>query len=491
MPEERLKTAREMQRAREPATTGRRMRTGHHIHFVGIGGIGMSGIAEVLLTLGYSVSGSDLVASESTQRLEKLGARISYGHDPKHVTPGTDVVVISSAVKYSNPEVVQARDLRIPVIPRAEMLAELMRVKSGLAVAGTHGKTTTTSIFGAILSEAGLDPTVVIGGKVLGLGSNARLGLGEYMVVEADESDGTFLLLSPTIAIVTNIDPEHLDHYGTVERATDAFLEFANRVPFYGLAVLCIDSPRVRALLPRVRKRYVTYGLSPDAELSARDLVVEGFETRFVVTQRGEDLGAVRIGMPGRHVAQNVLATIAAARELGVDFATCARALETFRGIHRRFEVRGEANDVLVIDDYGHHPEEIRVTLRAAREGLKRRLLVAFQPHRYTRTRDLFDDFLEAFDDADTLFLTEVYPAGEEPIEGVSGAALAQALNARGHADVRFVPSRDELPARIAAEARPGDAVLMLGAGDIVKLGDAVLEEIRKCAAAPLVRVVK
>jgi len=467
------------------------MRAGHHIHFVGIGGIGMSGIAEVLLTLGYTVSGSDLAASDSTQRLEGLGARISYGHDPQHVTPGTDVVVISSAVKYANPEVVRARDLRIPVIPRAEMLAELMRVKSGLAVAGTHGKTTTTSILGAILSEAGLDPTVVIGGKVLGLGTNARLGLGEFMVVEADESDGTFLLLSPTIAVVTNIDPEHLDHYGSVERATDAFLEFANRVPFYGLAVLCVDSPRVRALLPRVRKRYVTYGLSPDAEVSARELVVEGFETRFVVTQRGEDLGPVRIGMPGRHVAQNVLATVAAALEVGIDFATVRRALDGFTGIHRRFEVRGEAAGVTVIDDYGHHPEEIRVTLRAAREGLKRRLVVAFQPHRYTRTRDLFDDFLAAFDDADALFLTEIYAAGEEPIEGVSGAALAQALKARGHADVRFVASRDDLAARIAEESRAGDVVLMLGAGDVVKLGDEVLAAIAARAAAPLVRVVK
>jgi len=467
------------------------MRAGHHIHFVGIGGIGMSGIAEVLLTLGYTVSGSDLAPSDSTQRLVGLGARVAYGHDPEHVAPGTDVVVISSAVKYANPEVVRARDLRIPVIPRAEMLAELMRVKFGLAVAGTHGKTTTTSLLGAILSEAGLDPTVVIGGKVLSLGTNARLGLGDYMVVEADESDGTFLLLSPTIAVVTNIDPEHLDHYGSVERAADAFLEFVNRVPFYGLAVLCIDSPRVRALLPRVRKRYVTYGLSPDAEISARDLVVEGFETRFVVTQRGEDLGAVRVGMPGRHIAQNVLATIAAACELGIDFPTSVRALGEFSGIHRRFEVRGTARDVTVIDDYGHHPEEIRVTLRAAREGLGRRLLVAFQPHRYSRTRDLFDDFLAAFDDADVLFLMEIYAAGEDPVDGVSGTSLAQALNARGHADVRFVAARDELPGRIAAEARPADVVLMLGAGDIVRLGDELLAALAAQESLPPVRVVK
>ena len=287
----------------------------------------------------------------------------------------TDVVVISSAVKFSNPEVARARDLRIPVIPRAEMLAELMRVKFGIAVAGTHGKTTTTSLLGAVLSGAGLDPTVVIGGKVLSLGTNARLGLGEYMVAEADESDGTFLMLSPTIAVVTNIDPEHLDHYGTVERAQDAFLEFANRVPFYGLAVLCLDSPRVRALLPRVRKRYVTYGLSPEAEVSARDLRIEGFSTRFVATRAGVELGEVALRMPGRHVAQNALAAIAAAAEVGIPFSTCVDALGQFTGIHRRFEVRGEVGGITVIDDYGHHPEEVRVTLRAAREALGRRIV--------------------------------------------------------------------------------------------------------------------
>jgi UDP-N-acetylmuramate--alanine ligase len=459
------------------------VRPGQHIHFVGIGGIGMSGIAEVLLTLGYRVSGSDLAPSETAERLTGLGARISYGHDPAHVGSDVDVVVISSAVKFSNPEVARARDLRIPVIPRAEMLAELMRVKFGVAVAGTHGKTTTTSLLAAVLSGAGLDPTVVIGGKVLSLGTNARLGLGEYMIAEADESDGTFLMLSPTIAVVTNIDPEHLDHYGTIERAQDAFLEFANRVPFYGLAVLCIDSPRVRALLPRVRKRYVTYGLSPEAEVSARELRVEGFATHFVATRGGADLGEISLRMPGRHVAQNALATIAAAAEIGIPFSVCAEALSQFSGIHRRFEVRGEVDGVTVIDDYGHHPEEVRVTLRAAREGLGRRIVAAFQPHRFTRTRDLFNDFLDAFDDADVLFLTEVYPAGEEAIEGVSGAGLAQALKLRGHADVRFVASRGELAERIAAEVVPGDVVLLLGAGDIVKSGGelvAALERSRR-----------
>jgi UDP-N-acetylmuramate--alanine ligase len=456
------------------------MRPGVQIHFVGIGGIGMSGIAEVLLALGCSVSGSDLVRSDLTDRLERLGARISYGHDPDNVLPGVDAVVISSAVKFANPEVARARDLHIPVIPRAEMLAELMRMKSGLAVAGTHGKTTTTSLIAATLWEANLDPTVIIGGKVHALGSNARSGLGDILVAEADESDGTFLMLTPTIAVVTNIDPEHLDFYGTVERAEEAFLEFVNRVPFYGLAVLCIDSIRVRALLPRVRKRFVTYGLSSDAEVSARDLVVDGLTTRFIATRGGEDLGPVEIGMPGRHVAQNVLATIATAAEVGVPFATVVQAVASFGGIHRRFEVRGTVRGVTVVDDYGHHPEEIRVTLRAAREGLGRRLLVAFQPHRFTRTRDLFNDFLDAFDDADLLFLTDIYAAGEEPIPDVSAAALARALQQRGHADVRMVPARSDLPVEIAREAREGDLVMLLGAGDIIKVGAELLAQLKR-----------
>jgi len=460
-------------------TTRSSMRARHRIHFVGIGGIGMSGIAEVLLTLGYAVSGSDLSRTETTERLRERGASIALGHDPDRITADIDAVVISSAVKYSNPEAARARDLSIPVIPRAEMLAELMRMKSGIAVAGTHGKTTTTSLLAAVLSEAGLDPTVVIGGKVHSLGSNARLGQGDLMVAEADESDGTFLLLSPTIAIVTNIDPEHLDHYGNVEAAADAFCEFINRVPFYGLSILCVDSARVRALLPRIRKRFLTYGLSSDAEVTAKNLRIEGFDTRFVAMRRGVELGEVRIAMPGRHVAQNALATIAAAIELDVPFRTCVRSLDAFRGIHRRFEVRGQVGGITVIDDYGHHPEEIRTTLRAARDGLGRRLVVAFQPHRFSRTHDLHDDFLEAFDDADVLFLTDIYAAGEDPIDGVTGEGLVAALKRRGHADVAFVGPRDALPERIARVARDDDVVLLLGAGDIIKAGDEVLDALR------------
>ena len=451
------------------------MSQGHRIHFVGIGGIGMSGIAEVLLNLGYSVSGSDLARSETSERLASMGARVVYGHDPDHVDKAIDAVVISSAVKFSNPEVARARDLQIPVIPRAEMLAELMRMKSGIAVAGTHGKTTTTSLLAQILSEAGMDPTTVIGGKVHSLGSNARLGEGEYLVAEADESDGTFLLLSPTIAVITNIDPEHLEHWGSVERAADAFLEFANRVPFYGTAILGVDSPRVAALVPKLRKRFLTYGLTRDAEFSARDLRIEGFETRFVATRGGEDLGEVRVASPGRHIAMNALATIAVCLEIGLPFPAIAAGLEAFAGIHRRFEVRGRANGVTVIDDYGHHPAEVRATLRAAREGLGGRRIVIFQPHRYSRTRDLFDDFLGAFDDADHLFLLDIHAAGEDPIEGVDALALARALAKRGHADVRYVADRQTLGDLVAAIARPEDTVLLMGAGDIIRDGDGVV----------------
>ncbi len=454
------------------------VRRKHRIHFVGIGGIGMSGIAEVLLDLGFDVSGSDLSRSELTTRLEERGARIAYGHAAVNLPEDAEAVVLSSAVRFSNPEVARARDLGIPILPRAEMLAELMRMKTGLAVAGTHGKTTTSSLLAAILYEAGLDPTAVIGGRVHALGSNARHGAGDLLVAEADESDGTFLLLTPTIAVVTNIDPEHLEHWGSIEAVLDGYVEFANRVPFYGATILGIDSPRVRAMLPRLRKRHITFGLTTDAQVSARDVVVEGFETRFELVLDGEPAGPVRIGMPGRHAAQNALAAIAAAREIGVEPAVAVRAIAGFGGIHRRFEVRGEAGGVLVVDDYGHHPEEVRATLRAAREGLGRRIVAAFQPHRYSRTRNLFDDFLGAFDDADVLLLTDVYAAGEEAIAGADGESLARALRARGHADVRFVGPRTALPEAVAEVARDGDLVLLLGAGDIIREGDRVLEQL-------------
>jgi len=445
----------------------------------------MSGIAEVLLTMGYDVSGSDVAEGDNTRRLAKLGARITVGtHDAARVTEDIAVLVISSAVAYANPEVVRARELKIPVIPRAEMLAELMRMKYGVAIAGTHGKTTTTSLIGTVLREAGRDPTVVVGGKLRTLGSNARLGQGEFLVAEADESDGTFVLLSPIIAVVTNIDREHLDFYGDMDRVKAAYLEFINRIPFYGLAVLCLDNVNVRGLLPQVHKRFVTYGTSPDADWQARELRVEEFETVFEVWRAGEPLGEVRLRMPGRHHALNALATIVVADELGIPFRLAAQALQEFGGIHRRFEVKGEEHQILVVDDYGHHPEEVRATLRAAREGFQRRLVVAFQPHRYTRTRDLFGEFLEAFDDADVLVLTDIYAAGEARIDGVSSEALYQALKRRGHLDVQHVPARDGLAEALLAVLRPGDLLLTLGAGDVTRVGDELLGLLR--AGAPV-----
>lgn len=457
--------------------------TNRRIHFVGIGGIGMSGIAEVLLNLGYQVSGSDLAESDTTRRLAALGATLSYGHKSEAITPATDVVVISSAVKYANPEVVRARELMIPVIPRAEMLAELMRLKYGIAVAGTHGKTTTTSLVAAVLAQAHLDPTIVIGGKLNVLGSNARLGQGRFLVAEADESDGTFLLLSPTIVVVTNIDPEHLDFYGDMERVKAAYLDFINRVPFYGRAILCLDSVNVRALLPHVRKRFVTYGVSPEAELTARNLTVSGLTTRCEVWHGEELLGDLCLNLPGRHYALNALAVVAVSRELGIPFLQIQEALESFAGIQRRFEVKGEAAGVLVVDDYGHHPEEVRATLRAAREGMAsegtRRIIALFQPHRYSRTRDLFDEFLSAFDDVDILLLTEVYPAGEDPIPGISGESLYRALKKRGHIEVHFSLTKEELLATTLSVAQAGDVILTLGAGDIHRTGVAILDQLR------------
>jgi len=447
-------------------------RRARHIHFVGIGGVGMSGIAEVLLNLGHQVTGSDSTESEATRRLVRLGATVTYGHHADSVHPGTDVVVISSAVKFSNPEIARARELKIPVIPRAEMLAELMRMKSGIAVAGTHGKTTTTSLIAAILKRANLDPTVVIGGKVHGFGSNAQLGKGEVMVAEADESDGTFLMLSPTITVVTNIDPEHLDFYGDMDRVRSAYLEFMNRVPFYGASVLCLDDVTIRALAAQVRKRVITYGTSQDAEFVARDLVVRGMETHFQVERAGAPLGELMVRLPGRHQALNALAALAVATELGVPFEVVRAALAEFGGIHRRFEVCGEVGGIMVVSDYGHHPAEIRATLAAAREGFGRRLVVLFQPHRYSRTRDLFGDFLEAFDAADELVLTDIYPAGEEPIEGVTGELLYLALRRRGHLDVNYVPDWRMLPEIAQMLVRPGDLVVVLGAGSVHEVGE-------------------
>jgi len=448
------------------------------IHFVGIGGIGMSGIAEVLLTLGHRVSGSDIHQTDVTRRLVEHGASVTYGHRADAVSAQTDVVVISSAVKYSNPEIGRARELGIPVIPRAEMLAELMRLKEGIAVAGTHGKTTTTSLIASILYRAGLDPTAVIGGKVHAMGGASRLGQGDLLVAEADESDGSFLLLNPAIAVVTNIDPEHLDFYGDMDRVRSAFADFVNRVPFYGLGVLCLDSVNVRALLPQIRKRVVTYGTTADADYEARDLCVVGMDTVFEAVRGGESLGPVRLRLPGRHQALNALAAIAVCLELDVPFDQIRAALGEFGGIHRRFELCGESGGVTVFSDYGHHPEEIRATLAAAREGFGRRLVTVFQPHRYTRTRDLFNEFLECFDDADHVFLTDIYAAGEEPLDGLSGDVLYWALKRRGHMDVSYVPRVEDLVAEIKPHLRPGDMVMVMGAGNIHHVAEDLVQQI-------------
>ena len=449
------------------------------IHFVGIGGIGMSGIAEVLLTLGYAVSGTDLKESDTTRRLTSLGAHVLYGHRAEHLGK-CDVVVISSAVSAANPEVVAARERGVPVIPRAEMLAELMRLKYGIAVAGSHGKTTTTSLVATILRHAGLDPTAVIGGKLPSLGSNARLGKGEILVAEADESDGSFMKLAPAIAVVTNIDAEHLDHYGTLDQLKRTFVDFINKVPFYGLGVLCIDHPNVQSLLPFVDKRFVTYGLAPLATVRAVDLEHDALESSFTVVVRGKELGRLTLPMPGKHNVLNALAAVAVADFLGVDFGKVREALGSFQGVGRRFSVKGEHEGVMVIDDYGHHPAEVRATLDGARAGYRdRRIVAAFQPHRYTRTRDLLSEFARAFNEADLVFVCDVYAAGEELIVGATSDRLVEEMRASGHPRVRHVPRRADLAAALAAEVSPGDIVITLGAGDITHTGEELLQRLR------------
>ena len=451
----------------------------HRLHFVGIGGIGMSGIAEVLLNLGYAVTGSDLHESEVTERLRKLGAQVFIGHQEDNLAFDPSVVVISTAVKYSNPEVLEARRRHIPVIPRAEMLAELMRMKYGVAVAGSHGKTTTTSMIAAVLSTAGLDPTMVIGGRVHMLGTNAKMGQGAILVAEADESDGSFLLLSPTIAVVTNIDREHMDFHQTMERLNESFLDFINKIPFYGLAVLCLDNAHVRALLPKVRKRFATYGLSSDADFSAQDLQMKPTGVEYTVLHHAKPLGKLRLHLPGRHSASNALAAVAVGHELEIPFSRVAEALDGFTGIHRRFEIKGEPRGITIIDDYGHHPAEIQATIEAIHDSWKRPLIVIFQPHRFSRTQDLFDDFLTAFDGADRLVLTEIYAAGEDPIEGVTSEALYQGIKRRGHMEVDFIPDKGQIVKQLVGKLNPGDIVLTLGAGDVYKVGEALVEALK------------
>jgi UDP-N-acetylmuramate--alanine ligase len=445
-----------------------------HVHFVGVGGIGMSGLAEILRTLEFEVSGSDLKPSDITRRLETLGVTIHEGHRAENVARA-DVVVYSSAITPQNPEIARARALEIPIIPRAEMLAELMRVKYCVTIAGSHGKTTTTSLIATVLRAAGLDPTVVVGGQVNALGSNARLGAGDLFVAEADESDGSFLRLTPTIAVVTNIDPEHLDHYGTHDALKDAFVQFVNKVPFYGLGVLCIDHPHVQAILPRINRRHVTYGVSRQADYRADNPRFEGLTTHFEAFRRSDSLGELTVRMPGAHNILNSLAVLAVADELEIPLDVVREAISGFHGVQRRFTVvgqpalakKGQTGDVMIVDDYGHHPAEIEATLEAAQNGFRRRVVVAFQPHRYSRTHALFQEFTRAFNTADVLVVTEVYPAGEAPIPGASGHALAESIRAHGHRAVEYVADKKKVGAALLEIVMPGDLVIALGAGDI------------------------
>jgi len=437
----------------------------------------MSGIAEVLLNLGYKITGSDMKASDITRRLEGLGAKIFISHRPENIN-GSDVVVYSSAVKKDNPEIISARGKLIPVIPRAEMLAELMRMKYGIAIAGTHGKTTTTSMIATILGSHGMDPTVVIGGKLNSIGSNARLGKGEFLVAEADESDGSFLKLSPTIAVVTNIDREHMDHYRDMDEVRGAYLAFINKIPFYGCAVLCMDHPNIQGLIPKVTRRHTTYGLTAQADFSARDMEIKGVKTSFDVWQRGRKLGRVSVKIPGEHNVYNSLAALTVAMELDMSFEEARDSLSNFSGVERRFQVKGEYNGITFVDDYGHHPVEIKATLKAAKAGWDNRVVAVFQPHRYSRTKDLFQEFLSAFNDADTLVLTDIYPAGEEKIEGISSETLYNSIKAYGHRDVVYIPDKKDIPDCLNKITRPGDIVITLGAGNIWQVSEEMVKTV-------------
>jgi len=449
----------------------------YHIHFVGIGGIGMSGIAELLVNLNYEVSGSDLKASDITRRLVKLGGVVYEGHHEDQIK-GADVVVTSSAVQQTNPEVVAAEQASIPVIPRAEMLAELMRLKYGVAIAGAHGKTSTTSIVSTVLARGDLDPTVVIGGKLKSIGSNALLGQGEFIVAEADESDGSFLKMSPAIAVVTNIDREHLDHYADLETIKAAFLSFIDRVPFYGLAVLCLDNEHVQDIIPLIKKRYVTYGMAPQADIQAKKVSFKGMKSHFTVSFRGEELGRIRLNLPGMHNVYNAMASIAVGIELNMSFDLIKEALEQAEGVQRRLEIKGEISGATVIDDYGHHPTEIKASLKALEDAWPdRRKVVVFQPHRYTRTRDLFNDFTRAFYQSDLLLVMPIYSAGEDKIDGVDGHNLCEDIMAHGHKQVICVKDMNEAVACLRDNLMDRDIVLTLGAGDVWMVGEKLLEK--------------
>ncbi len=445
------------------------------IHLVAIGGIGMSGIAEVLLTQGFEVSGSDIHDGANVRRLRGLGAKIFIGHSAENVG-AADVLVYSSAIHPDNPEFIEAQERGIPIIPRAEMLAELMRMKEGIAIAGTHGKTTTTSLIAWILSEGGVDPTCLVGGRLESFDSNAKLGESAYLVAEADESDGSFLRLTPVLTVITNIDPEHLEHYGSYDNLVDAFVQFANCVPFFGTNVICLDHPKVAEIRERITRRFVTYGLMEEADVSAFDLQPEKLGTRFKVRVQGQTMGEVFVPLPGRHNVQNALAAIACSLDLELPFDTIASAIASFQGIDRRFQVKGMVGGVTVVDDYAHHPEEIRATLRAAKNNFNKRVFALFQPHRYSRVRDLFDAFAASFGDADVLLVTDIYQAGETPIPGITAERLSEAIKGAGHPDVRYFPNMFDAAKIASEETAEGDLFITLGAGNVKQAAPELLD---------------
>jgi UDP-N-acetylmuramate--alanine ligase len=451
-----------------------------HVHLVGIGGIGMSGIAEVLLNLGYKVSGSDIRSTTITEHLASLGGNIFCRHAAENVE-GAHVVVTSAAVNSQNPEIVEANRRKIPVIPRAEMLAELARLKYSIAIAGTHGKTTTTSMIATILDRAGFDPTIVVGGLLNTIGSNARLGKGNFIVLEADESDRSFLLLSPTLAVVTNIEPDHLDNYKDLEDIQAAFLTFVNKVPFYGAAILCLDEPAVQSLIPKIKRRMITYGTAAQADVCVSDITVDGLKSSFTVRFNGGSTQRIRLNVPGIHNVLNATAAFAAARDMDMEPEVIAGGLESFQGVERRFQIKSR-DGITVIDDYAHHPTEIRATLAAAKAGNFRRLFVVFQPHRYTRTFHLFDDFARAFNLADVVLMLDIYPAGEAPIAGVNAPALIEKIKSFGHKNAIHAPTFEMIESYIVANAKDGDAVITMGAGNVTRLSEILSQRFSKTA---------
>jgi UDP-N-acetylmuramate--alanine ligase len=450
------------------------------IHFVGIGGIGMSGIAEILIDQGFRITGSVKAASDNTERMQQLGATVSIGHDAKNVEPDVDALVYSSALGLDNPEIAEAQKRKIPVIRRAEMLAEVMRLKYGIGIAGTHGKTTTTSMVSLVLMEGGVDPTVIVGGRLRGLaGSNARLGKGEFIVVEADEFDRSFLSITPTIAVLTTLETDHLDCYRDLEDIKSAFIQFAQKVPFYGFVVLCLDEPALQNIMPKIKKKIITYGLNGQADLQAVDIRHKENTSTFIVMRNGKELGEITLQIPGKHNVQNALAAIAVGLELNVPFEKVKAGVEKFTGVFRRWEVKADVNGIMVVDDYAHHPTEISVTLAGVKSGWRRRVVCVFQPHLYSRTRDFYEDFGRAFFNADVLVVTDVYPAREEPIQGITGELIANTAKEFGHKNVHYVADKKAVPNFLMGIKQPGDIIITMGAGDIWKFGEAFIEQLK------------